>query len=173
MNDQNTRKVFVWRGDGEDEKRLTDIIADRVAAEIINVDGYAAILRDGQPVRITKEILRDIVDRHIRTPKPVDHGTDGQRKMEIMLVPLEFPVAGSKHDSGRGPTEKTLLAMIEHLADMVTKASRAPITFQPGQVELIKSRLRTGEPAAAVAAAFHAEVEQIRSIGQAAGIHVH
>jgi hypothetical protein len=33
--------------------------------------------------------------------------------------------------------------------------------------------LKTGEPATMVAAAFHAEPDQIRSIGRAAWIHVH
>jgi hypothetical protein len=169
----DARKKFIWRGRDDDEKRLTDVIADRAAGEIFNVDGYLAYLDNGRPVGITPAVMRDIIARHVGTPRLIERGTADERKFDVVLEAFAFPPAGSKWDQNKGPNEKTLLNMIKNLVDMVAKAPRPPVRLQPGQIEIIRSRLKTGEPASLVAAAFRAELEQIREIGVSAGIHVH
>jgi hypothetical protein len=164
-----TRKVFVWRGDGEDEKRLIGIIADKAAADLFNVEGSLVLLAGGQFIGVTRSVMGDIVNQHVVSIRL----TDREGVPERELRPFEFPLAGSKHDLNKGPTEKTLLNMIDALIPLVARAPVPPRAFQPGQLDLIKQRLRSGEPAVRVATDFHAEPEQIREIGRAAEIHVH
>jgi hypothetical protein len=171
----DTPALFVWRSSETTEsntQRLTAAIAPKILGELFNVDGALCRVHDGTPVAINKEDMRGIMNRDIRTPKLIDHGTNGKPKLEATFVPLEFPLAGSKHDLG-GPTEKTLLQLIDNLLPLVAHAPRPPVTFKDAQLETVKQRLRTGEPAATIAATFHAEVDQIRAIGREAGIMVH
>jgi hypothetical protein len=86
---------------------------------------------------------------------------------------ITFPAAGSKFDTGGEPTDRDLIAIREALVALVAKAPVPPRVFQPGQIELITSRLRTGEPATRIAPDFCADPEQIKAIGRQAGIMVH
>jgi hypothetical protein len=173
---KNDWTLFVWHrhaAEAENLARLTAALAPRVLAELVNEAGSLCRLHNGELVPVSREDMRNIVTKHIRTPVVITRDNGAGTTREMAFEPFAFPMAGSKQDIGHQPNDRVLTALQDALIPLVARAPTPPIAFQPGQLELIRNRLKTGEPAVMVAAAFHAEPEQIRSIGIAAGIHVH
>jgi hypothetical protein len=177
MNDRSSakpapddREIFIWRSSDTAEdnlKRLTAVIARTAAAEIFNADGNLHRLHDGRLVRVVKDDMREIVNRHIRTIRLVERGTADAPKLEVEFYSFEFPISGSKFDLNKGPNEKTLLELIEALVPLVARAPRAPVEFRPQQLAEIKLRLKSGEPAYIVARAYGVEVDVIQEMERA------
>jgi hypothetical protein len=160
----DTRETFIWRGDSTDESRLTAAIAERTKTELFNVEGRLVYLVDGQFVPVVKAYMREIVSYHIRTPKPINHGTPDAPQWGVELVPLEFPLGGSRHDLNRGPTEKTLINMIDALVPLVMKVPMPPRQLKPRELDEIRTRLKSNEPVPQLARAYNVDVEVIQEI---------
>jgi hypothetical protein len=159
----DTREIFIWFGRGNDTTRLTAVIAARAITEIFSEEGRLVRLQDGRFVPITKEGMQEIVTRHIKTVRPVNRGTTDEPRWEIEYAPLEFPLAGSKYDL-RGPNEKTLIDLIDALVALVARVPRRPPEFKPRQLQEIRTRLKSGEPAYIIARSYGVELDVIQEM---------
>jgi hypothetical protein len=164
----DTREVFVWHGANRDDDlaRLISLLAPKVLCELFSEEGKLVQLRDGQFVRVIKEDMREIVNRHIRTLRLINQGTADEPNWEVKLYSFEFPLAGSKNDL-TGPNERTLVDLIDALVPLVAKAPSQPRQLRPQQLSEIKMRLASNEPAPRIAASYNVEVDVIREIARA------
>jgi hypothetical protein len=82
----NGRSVCILRNDPrKDINALADAII--AAAEIYNHNGSLVLLRDGKLVRVTAEVLREIIPTHVATRRLMDR--DGRWALEY--YPFECP----------------------------------------------------------------------------------
>jgi hypothetical protein len=168
MNEKapDSREVFVWYGRDRDEdlNRLTSVIARAAITELFNVDGQLHRLHDRQCIPVNKQAMQEIVTRHVKSIRPVNRGTTDESRWEIEYFSFEFPLAGSKYDLNRGPNEKTLIDLIDALVPHVAKAPRQPVEFKPQQLQEIRTRLRSGEPAYIIARSYGVELDVIQEM---------
>jgi hypothetical protein len=170
----DTYELFVWHRYATDNlARLTAVLAPKILGKLANVEGELCRLRDGIPAPIKKEDMREIMNRFIRTPKVVDRGTAAEPDVEMTFETFKFPMAGAKHDLGFEPNDRVLVDLIGALLPHVACAPRRPLALKPQQLEMIKLRLKSGEPAYLIADSFHASIDQIKEIGAREGIHTH
>ena len=67
MNAPNEKKIFTWRGKDpiEDERRLTECIADVCAAELFNMNGSLVLFDGTQAAPLTAPVLCDLLSKRI------------------------------------------------------------------------------------------------------------
>jgi hypothetical protein len=162
----DTREVFVWFGRDDDESRLTAVIARTAIAELFNVDRQLHRLHRGQLIPVHKQMMQEIVTQHVKTLRLVDRGTADEARWEVEFYAFEFPPMGTKYDL-KGPNERVLVNMIDALVPLVAKAPRQPVEFKPQQLQEIRTRLRSGEPAYIVARSYNVEVDVIQEMERA------
>jgi hypothetical protein len=169
MNEKapDTREVFLWRGRDDDLTRLTEVVAAKTKTELFNEDGQLVRLHGGRLVPVNKEGMREIVTRHVKTLRPVNRGTDSEPHWEVDFYSFGFPPVGTKNDVNRGLNEKALIDLIDALVPHVAKTPRRPVEFKPQQLQEIRTRLRSGEPAYIVARSYGVELDVIQEMERA------
>jgi hypothetical protein len=83
--------IFIWRGP-QDVDRLADAIAEKTQTELFNVDRGLHHLTEGRLVAVNKDILRDIIARHIGSLRLVNRGSTNNPVWELEYFNFDFPV---------------------------------------------------------------------------------
>jgi hypothetical protein len=168
MNEKasDTREVFIWHGRDDDQSRLTAVIARNAITELFNEDGQLVRLHAGRLVPVNKQAMHEIVTKHVRSMRLVNRGTDSEPQWEADFYTLEFPPTGTKYDL-KGPNERVLINLIDALVPHVAKTPRRPVKFKPQQLDEIKIRLKSGEPAYIIARSYGVELDVIQELERA------
>jgi hypothetical protein len=149
--------IYVPRGRDplEDLNRLSDAISIS-EAPLFSKDGSTVAIIDGVDVLLTPAALSDIIEKHISTKVVVNR----EGKLEVTYPPYR-------------PDDKTLrsLLMAETL-EQGNLAKRLPpmrgierrLTEQ--QLDTVRVRLKTGEPAHRIALSYGVDAEIIRQVAR-------
>src|SRR5262245_45968038 len=154
------RRIFTWRGKPDDTKRLAQAIAEACATELFVMNGGLVMPRDGGLVQISAGILRDLVTKHIAAVKLV-HNSDGTWGIEF----FSFEFRGGMRDTSVEPDDKVLISLMSELAQLVAKGPVAPSKLTPQHQREVAARLKQGEPAKSIAAAYGVDADEIRQLG--------
>jgi hypothetical protein len=164
MNDKapDGRKILIWHGRDPiaDKKRLADTIAEAAVAELFNLDGELVTIDAGQLVPVTKDILREIIARHVASVRLVSRGTFG---WDVEFYAFEFPLVA---DTGKEPDQRILIELTELLLDRVAKAPAAPVTLTPQQQREVRARFKEGEPVGNIAREYKVDIATVRELGR-------
>jgi hypothetical protein len=162
MNDTklNDRRIFLWHGKNptEDANRLTDAVAEAAIAELFELNGGLFWLDKGRLVPVNKDVLRNIIARHIVAMRLVNRGGD---KWESEFYPFEFPVTAA---ASKEPNERVLIDMAAALLGRVAKGPSEPRRLSDQQLREVRDRLAMGEPKDRIADAYGVPVEAIRQL---------
>jgi len=104
------------------------------------LNGILVHLGEGRVIPVNRNVLRDLITRHIASVRLVNRG-DG--KWEVEYYSFEFPLAA---DTSKEPNERVLIDMIAALLGRVVKGSSDPLRLLPQH-----HRLKIGEPQASIA----------------------
>jgi hypothetical protein len=149
--------VYVPRGRDplEDLNRLSDAIAIS-DADLFNRDGDTVLVDQGVAVQVNPARLREIIAKHIRVKTVVDRGG----VLEVTFVPYVL--------AAEDKTLRTLLMAerIEdgNLAQRLPKMAGKVQQLTENQLQQVKDRLRTGEPAERIAPSYGVNAEVIRQV---------
>jgi hypothetical protein len=159
MKSPDGRRIFVWHGKNpaEDANRLTNAVAEAAIAELFELNGGLFWLDKGRLVPANKDVLRNIIARHIVAVRLVDHGGD---KWESEFYPFEFPVTA---DVSKQPNERVLIDMTAALLERVAKGPSEPRRLSPQQQREVRARLAMGEAKDRIANAYGVPVDTIAS----------
>src|SRR5262245_58414893 len=122
MNDAPTdrRRIFNWRGPA-DAARLTDVIAEACAGELFELDGALVWLQAGQLIPVNRDLMREIVSRHVAAVRLVERGTFG---WQAERHPFAFAPGV---DVAKEPDERVLIDLINGLMERVARGPSAPV----------------------------------------------
>jgi len=137
----------------EDLNRLSDAISIS-DADLFNRDGDTVLIDQGVGVQVNPARLREIIIKHIRIKMVVDR--DGV--LEVTYVPYTL--------AAEDKTLRTLL-MAEtleggNLAKRLPKMPGKPQRLTEQQLDTVRVRLKTGEPAHRIALSYGVDVDTIR-----------
>jgi len=154
------KTVFIWRGP-RDVDRLADAIAEKTQTELFNVDRGLCHLTEGRLVAVNKDILRDIITRHIGSLRLVNRASTNDPVWELEYFNFDFPIVA---DTSEQPDQKVLLNLIAMLTDRVAKGPSEPRQLTPQQLREIRDRVRIGEDKHAVAHYYGIDVAMVRQL---------
>ena len=157
MNDNtqlNDKKVFLWHGP-EDQNRLTAAIAEVAIAELFNMNGGLVWFNEGRAVPVNKDVLREIITRHLVSVRLVSRGEFGLKRE---FYTFAFPVTA---DASKEPNERVLIDMAETLLLQVAKGPSAPHRLTAQQLREVRTRLAIGEPRDKLAREYNVEIGAI------------
>jgi hypothetical protein len=149
--------IYVPRGRDplEDLNRLSDAISIS-DADLFSRDGDTVLIDQGVAVQVNPARLREIIIKHIRVKTVVDR--DGM--LEVTYTPYTLAAE-----------DKTLrsLLMAEtleqgNLAKRLPKMPGRPQRLTEKQLETVKYRLKTGEPAERIAPSYNVDAATIRRL---------
>ena len=152
--------IYVPRGRDplEDLNRLSDAISIS-DADLFSRDGDTVLIDQGVAVQVNPARLREIIIKHIRVKTVVDRGG----VLEVTYTPYTLAAE-----------DKTLrsLLMAEtleqgNLAKRLPKMPGKPQRLTEKQLETVKYRLQTGEPAERIAPSYGVDAEVIRQVAAA------
>jgi hypothetical protein len=183
-NETDGRTTFIWRGDDSpdrtvwppktsNEDRLVALIADKAVDELFSEEGQLVYLQDGQLVPVNVQYMAAIIEKYVKTPRLINHGTAEEPRWGLEYCSFEFPVEGSRRAPARGPTQKTLLNMVGALPALVCKTPRRWVEFKPAQLDMIKTQLKSGESARRIADYLRCDVLQIHEVANREGTPAH
>jgi hypothetical protein len=161
MNDElGSRRIFLWQGQNptEDANRLTAAVAELAIAELFELNGGLFWLDKGRLVPVNKDVLREIIARHIVAMRLVDRGGD---KWESEFYPFDFPITA---DASKQPNERVLIDMAAALLGRVAKGPSEPTKMTPQQQREIRDRCRIGEPKDKLAREYGVSVAAIQQM---------
>jgi hypothetical protein len=104
MNAPDGRRIFVWHGRDlvEDTKRLTDVVAEAAVMELFTLNGSLVCLNEGQPVPVNKDVLREIITRHVVPVRLVS--CDDDDIWEPEFYSFDFSITA---DTSKEPTSES------------------------------------------------------------------
>jgi hypothetical protein len=153
------RRVFVWHGKNpaEDTSRLTEAVAEVAITELFELNGILVHLTEGQLVPVNKDVLREIIKRHIVSVRLMSRGTDWERE----FYSLDFPITA---DPSKEPDQRVLIDMVAALQGLVAKGPSESIKLTPQQQREVQARLKIGEPKDKLAREYSVDVDVIRQL---------
>ena len=162
QSEPGSRRLHVWRGRvlKEDTDRLSEAVAEKAGAELFNLNGSLVWLNEGQPVRADKNVLREIITRHIVSIRLVNRGTTDVPRWESEYYSFDFPLGA---DTSKEPSEQVLINLMNRLILLVARGPSEPFKLTPRQQEEVRARLKQGEPKDQIASAYSVDVDTIRS----------
>lgn len=98
-----------------------------------------------------------------RTEAQVNHGTADKPEYEREYFLFNFPIAA---DTRKEPDEKILIDMIAALVGRVVRGPSTPRALPKHQQQAARDRLRTGEPAYLIAAAYGVDAATIEQLAR-------
>ena len=147
----------VYRPRGRDALEDLCILADAISvspAPLFSKDGSTVAIIDGVDVLLIPNTLGDVVEKHVTTKVVVNR----EGKLEVAYPPYR-------------PDDKTLrsLLMAEtieqgNLAKRLPKMAGKPQRLTEQQLETVKYRLKTGEPAEKIAPSYNVDAATIRRL---------
>jgi len=149
--------IYVPRGRDplEDLNRLSDAISIS-DADLFSRDGDTVLIDQGVAVQVNPARLREIIIKHIRVKTVVDRGG----VLEVTYAPYTL--------AAEDKTLRTLLMAetIEagRLAGRLPKMPGRPQRLTEQQLEIVRYRLKTGEPAERIAPSYNVDTETIRRL---------
>jgi hypothetical protein len=162
MNDKlNDRRIFKWHGRNlaEDTSRLTDAIAESCIAEVFELNGSLVWFNDGQPVPISRTLLREIIALHIVSIRLVNLGP----RWQVEYYAFDFPQGA---DTSKEPDEKVLTSLMN---DLISRVPRGPSTarkLSEQQQREVQARLKMGEAKERIADAYGVDLATIRQLAR-------
>ena len=154
------RDTVVYRPRNRDALEDLCILADAISASqapLFSKDGSTVAIIDGVDVLLTPSALSDIIEKHVTTKVVVNR----EGKLEVAYPPYR-------------PDDKALrsLLMAEtfeggNLAKRLPKMPGKPQRLTEKQLETVKYRLQTGEPAERIAPSYGVDAEVIRQVAAA------
>ena len=154
------KSIFIWRGP-QDVDRLADAIAEKTQTELFNVDRGLCHFTEGRLVAVNKDILRDIITRHLVSLRLVNRASTNDPLWELEYFNFDFPIVA---DTGKEHDQKILLNLIEALVSKVAKGPSEPRQLTPQQLREIRDRVRIGEDKHAVAHYYGVDVAVISQL---------
>jgi hypothetical protein len=154
------KTIFIWRGP-QDVDRLADGIAEKTHTELFNVDRGLCHLTEGRLVAVNKDVLRDIITRHIGSLRLVNRASTNDPVWELEYFNFDFPIVT---DTSKEPDQRVLLNLIEALASKVARGPSEPRQLTPQQLREIRDRVRIGEDKYAVAHYYGIDVAMVRQL---------
>jgi hypothetical protein len=139
---------------------------EKTQTELFNVDGSLFQFTEGRLVAINKDILRDIIARHIVSLRLVNRGSTSDPIWEIGRRPLDFPIMADTRDE---PDQRVLLNLIETLASKVARGPSTPHILTAQQEREVRERIRVGEDKSNIARYYGVDVAVIRQLAQGTG----
>jgi hypothetical protein len=174
MNDRtelNGRRPFVWLGQDptKDTNRLTDAVAEATVMELFNVNGSLFQLVPceggrGRLVAVNKDVMRDIITRHIAGVRLLNHGSTAAPIWKVELYSFDFPLVA---DTSKQPDQQVLLNLITALAGQVAKGPQEPRRLSPQQQREIHARVKMNEPKDRIADAYGVDIDTIKALAKA------
>jgi hypothetical protein len=151
------RDTVVYRPRNRDSLEDLCILADAISvspAPLFSKDGSTVAIIEGGDVLLTPSALGDVVEKHVSIKAAVLH----EGKWEITHEPYR-------------PDDKTLLKLLRaetieagSLAGRLPKMSGKEYRLTEQQLETVRVRLRTGEPAERIAPSYGVDVDTIRRV---------
>ena len=140
---------------------MAEAVAERTQTELFNVNGELYQLTEGRLVAINKDILRDIVARHLVSPRLVNRGSTSAPVWEVEKFSFDFPVVA---DTREQPDQRVVLNLINALVALVAKGPTQPRVLTPQQLREVHARIKIGEPKENIARAYNVDVAVIRQL---------
>jgi hypothetical protein len=147
--------------DPQDTARLADTIAEKTQTELFNVDGSLFQFTEGRLIAINKDILRNVIARHIVSLRLVNRASTNDPHWEIEYDSFEFPIVA---DTSERPDQQVLLDLITALSGRVAKEPSEPCQLTPQQQREIRDRVKMGEPKDNIARAYNVDVATVRQL---------
>ena len=119
--------------------RLAEAVAEKAGAELFTWNGTLVWLNDGQFVPANKNILREVIARHIVSIRWVNRGTVDMPRWEGEYYPFDFPPGA---DTSKEPDERVLISLMNDLVLRVAKGPIEPFRLTPQQRLEISARLK-------------------------------
>jgi hypothetical protein len=145
----------------QDTARLADTVAEKTQTELFNVNRSLFRLTEGRLIAVNKDVLRDIIARHIVSLRLVNRASTNDPRWEIENFSFEFPIVA---DTSEQPDQRVLLDLIEALVLRVAKGPSTPHQLTLQQLREVRDRIKIGEPKDAIARAYHVDVSVIRQL---------
>lgn len=150
------RRLCIWCGPSS-INQLASVIAEAAALELFNLNGALTRLHNKQLIPITLDIMRGIVGRYVASVRLV--GTAGGWEPEIYS--FEF---GNTPNADKEPSQKTLLALMDLLPNLVARAPREPSVLTDHQQREVRDRLKMGEPPANIASYYGVDIDSVKQM---------
>jgi hypothetical protein len=145
----------------QDTARLADTVAEKTQTELFNVNRSLFRLTEGRLIAVNKDVLRDIIARHIVSLPLVNRASTNDPRWEIENFAFEFPIVA---DTSEQPDQRVLLDLIEALVLRVAKGPSTPHQLTLQQLREVRDRIKMGEPKDRIARAYHVDVSVIRQL---------
>jgi hypothetical protein len=123
------------------------------------LNGILVHLGEGRVIPVNRNVLRDLITRHIASVRLVNRG-DG--KWEVEYYSFEFPLAA---DTSKEPNERVLIDMIAALLGRVVKGSSDPLRLLPQHQQEVRARLKIGEPQASIGRSYGVDIDTVKRVG--------
>ena len=134
---------------------------EKTQTELFNVDRTLFHLTESRLVAITKDILRDIINRHLVLLRLANRGSTSDPVWEIERRPLDFPIVADTRDE---PDQRVLLNLIEILTSKVARGPSAPRVLTAQQLREVRERVRVGEDKSNIARYYGVDVAVVRQL---------
>ena len=118
-------------------------------------------LTGGRLIAVNKDVLRDIIARHIVSLRLVNRTSTNDPHWEIENFSFEFPIVA---DTSEQPDQRVLLDLIEALVLRAAKGPSEPRLLNPQQLREVRDRIKMGEPKDRIARAYNVDVSVIRQL---------
>ena len=157
---EDRKKVFTWRGKDDDERRLTELIADVCAAEIFDVNGSLTWFTEGRTIPITAPVLHEIISKHITGVRLTNRGKFG---LAVEFFSFDFR---PETNTRKGPNDQVLLRIIETCCRWWQKDPPNRSSYSAQREMEIRTRLKQMEPAVDVANYYGIPIDEVKRLGQ-------
>jgi hypothetical protein len=112
-------------------------------------------------VAVNKDVLRDIITRHIISLRLVNRASTNDPLWEIEYYSFDFPIVA---DTSERPDQQVLLDLITALTGRVAKEPSKPCQLTPQQQREVRDRIKMGEPKDKIARAYNVDVATVRQL---------
>src|SRR5262245_54448333 len=157
------RRLHLWHGQDldEDTSRLAEAIAEATRTELFNVNGSLFWLTEGRLVAVGKDVLREIIRKHVVSLRLVNRGSTNAPLWEVEYFEFDFPIAA---DARERPNQQVLLNIGTALLALVAKGPREERKLSSQQQREIRQRIGMGEPRDNIARAYNVDIAVIRQL---------
>ena len=118
-------------------------------------------LTEGRLIAINKDVLRDIITRHIVSLRLVNRASSNDPLWELEYFTFDFPIVA---DTSKEADQQVLLDLMKTLVSWVAKEPSEPCELTPQQQREVRDRIKMGEPKDKIARAYNIDVATVREL---------